>query len=213
MMTGVHIQLWISVLTDLGADPEISTSVALTKVAPTELMADCPCTCEPLTQKTVAGVTNCFGVCFQEIKKQHISLDTPSPNRLQEMTDLCLVMFSGGLVASCGFPAWVSYWAWMSQLQAAPGKSAAHEKPVKSRDFAHLAQSWSSHGLVLQHRYFKLFMCTKYMQLLGTTHIYIQVTHTIPQCMCAGVGYAQSSNQLWAGNAVVCPMCVNKINV
>lgn len=52
-----------------------------------------------------------------------------------------------------------------------------------------------------------------YMQLLQKTHIYIHVTHTILQCMCAGVGYAQTCNQLWAGSAVVCPMCVNKINV
>lgn len=52
-----------------------------------------------------------------------------------------------------------------------------------------------------------------YMQLLRKTHIYIHVTHTIIQCMCAGAGYAQTCNQLWAGSAVVCPICVNKINV
>lgn len=148
MMTGVHIQLWISVLTDLGADPEISTSVALTKVAPNELMADCSCTCEPLTQKkTSCRCHQLFWGLFSDKNKQHIGLDTPSPNRWQEMTELCLVMFSGGLVASCGSTARVTHWAWMSQLQAAPGKSAAHGKPVKSRDCAHLAQSRSSHGL------------------------------------------------------------------
>lgn len=213
MMTGVHIQLWISVLTDLGADPEICTPVALTKVTPSEFMADCSCTCEPLTQKPVAGVTNCFGFHFQEKNKQHISLDPQSPNRLQEMTDLWLVMFSGGLVASCGSTAWVSYRAQMSRLPAAAGRAAAHGKPVKSRVCAHLAQSRSSHGLVLQPRYFKLFKCITYMQLLREAHIYIHVTHTILQCICAGVGSAQTCNQLWAGSAVVCPMCVNKINV
>lgn len=71
MMTGVHIQLWISILTDLGADPEISTPVALTKVAPSEFMADCSCTCEPLTQNPLAGVTNCFGFHFQDKKAAH----------------------------------------------------------------------------------------------------------------------------------------------
>lgn len=211
-MTGVHIQLWISVLTDLEADPEISTPVALTKVAPSELMANCSCTCEPLTQNPAVGIINWFRFCFQE-KRQHISLDTWSPNRLQEITDLWLFMFSGDLVASCGSKAWVSYWAWTSWLQAAPGRAAAHGKPVKSRVCAHLAQSWSSHGLLLQHRYFKLFMCIMYMQLLHKTHIYIHVAHTVLQCMWAGVGYAQTCNQLWAGSAVVCPMCVNKINV
>lgn len=154
-----------------------------------------------------------FWVLFSGKKKQHISLDTRSPNSLQEMTDLWLVVFSGGLVVSCGSTAWVSYWAWTSWLQAARGRAAAHGKPVKRRVCAHLAQSWSSHGLLLQHRYFKLLMCILYMQLLRKTHIYIHVTYTILQWMCAGVGYAQTCNQLWAGSAVVCPMCVNKNNV
>lgn len=163
--------------------------------------------------KTSCRCHQLFWVSFSEKKKQHISLDTQSPNRLQEMTDLWLVMFSGGLVASCGSTAWVSYQAQMSWLPAAAGRAAAHGKPVKSRVCAHLAQSRSSHGLVLQPRYFKLFKCITYMQLLREAHIYIHVTHTILQCICAGVGSAQTCNQLWAGSAVVCPMCVNKINV
>lgn len=107
-----------------------------------------------------------FWVSFSGKKKQHISLDTWSPQQITKMTDLWLVMFSGGLVASCGSTAWVSYWAWTSRLQAAPGRAAAHGKPVKSRVCAHLAESRGSHGLVLQHRYFKLFICIMYMQLL-----------------------------------------------
>ena len=86
MMAGVHIQLCISVLADLGPDPAISTPIVLTKVAPSEFTADCSCACGLFTQKPVAAVTYCFGFRFR--KKQHISLDPKSPNSLQEMTDL-----------------------------------------------------------------------------------------------------------------------------
>lgn len=66
MMVGIHIQLWISVLADLGADPAISTPLVLTKVAPPEFKADCSCACELFTQKPAAGITDRFRVSFQE---------------------------------------------------------------------------------------------------------------------------------------------------
>lgn len=104
--------------------------------------------------------------------------------QITKMTDLWLVMFTGGLVASCGSTAWVSYWAWMSRLQSAHGRAAAHGKPVKSRVFAHLSESRGSHGLVLQHRYFKLFICIMYMQQLHKTHLHPCNTHNSPMHVC-----------------------------
>lgn len=100
------------------------------------------------------------------------------------MTDLCLVMFSGGLWLRVG-PQHES----LTGLECLGSRQHLEELLHMGSQLkavcAHLAQSQSSHGLVLQHRYFKLFMCIMYMQLLCTTHIYIHITHTVLQCMCA----------------------------
>jgi len=70
-MAGVHTQLRISALADLGADPAIPTPMALTEVAPPEFMADGFCACELFTQNLAAGATHRPGFPFRD--KQQIS--------------------------------------------------------------------------------------------------------------------------------------------